>query len=144
MPAALTFFVSLFVSILCIPFSIYQARRLGEALPLPEPEGGRSVLDDPEIPVSYAAQSLEVAYGFPAMILTVIAFEDLFGWSAWTGVVSVVLVLAFAGFLAVLTHPHRIGLFLRLRIGPISLVSAAIVVANMVGLVLAFVLPHEG
>ena len=83
MSPGFTFYVSLFVALLCIPLSIYQAGRLGEALEPPVLSGGRYVLDDPTMAITLAAQSLEVAYGFPAMVLTAIGYADLFGWNAY-------------------------------------------------------------
>ena len=143
MSAIITFGAALFVALLCLPFSRGQISRLIAALPRLEIAQGESaqMRDDLLIARSYIAQSLEVAYGFPAAILTLIAFGDLFGWSPIASAILIAAaVLATIAFVLLRNLEHEnTRLFLKLRIGQMSIVSLTIVLANVVGLAIAII-----
>lgn len=140
MGATVTFVAALAVSLLCLPFSAYQSRKLAAVVPgsrLALGESG-SLADDERLARLYVVQSLEVAYGFPAAVLTLVAFGEMFEWSGLAGAILIVLAVAVTLFSVWLMDPERIRWFLLLRMKDLSIVSALVILANVVGLVLSF------
>lgn len=143
MASVVTFVASLFVAILAIPFARYQSALLESQVRRAKvrTRSGRrlrgQIYDDPAIPRSHVEQSLEVAYGFPAAVLTVVAFGELFEWASLAAAVLVVVTAVWAVLTVLIVQPNQVGRFLSLRIGKISFYGLVIIAANVVGVCLA-------
>ena len=139
MSATGTFLASTLVSLACIPLSLWQGHRLAGVVEeiRPRTSEGATLADAPEIPRAYIAQSLEIAYGFPAAVLTTVAFGDLFEWSGLTGIVLLGVTLLVTLFLVWLVSPSKVGSFMKLRPLGLSVVTWVVVVSNMAGLLLS-------
>lgn len=143
-PTALTFLGSALVAAAFIPFSLYQGPRTSSAIAKLWPDVRRkSIRDDPRNVEAYVDQALDIAYGFPAVVLTVVAYADLSNHLAWVSPVTVILAVAITLLLVWFSSPKRVNLFLHLRVGRISALSVIVVVANIVGLALAFSVQAE-
>ena len=139
MSATITFIAALAVAVLCLPFSAYQSKKLVEVVPRSRLAVGQSgtLADDDRLASLYVAQSLEVAYGFPAAVLTLVAYGEMFEWSGLAGVLLIVLAVAVTLFFLWLMDPERIRWFVLLRVMNFSVVSALVIIANIVGLMLS-------
>ncbi|CAN5373317.1 hypothetical protein BH11ACT5_BH11ACT5_16350 [soil metagenome] len=134
-----TFFASTFVALICILFSIWQGGRLAKTIDKERPPKttDATYAESPVIVHAYLEQSLEVAYSLPASALTLVAFGDLFEWSGLTGAVLVCVAVSLTLFFVWFIQPSKAGLFLSLRIGKLSVISLVVLLANIVGLILA-------
>ena len=146
MSATITFIAALAVALLCLPFSAYQSKKLVEVVSRSRLAVGKSgtLADDDRLPRLYVAQSLEVAYGFPAAVLTLVAFGEMYEWSGVAGVLLIVLAVAVTLFFVWLMDPEHIRWFVLLRVKDLSVVSALVIIANIIGLVLSLLVsaPH--
>lgn len=143
-PVALTFLASALVAAAFIPFSLYQGPKTSGAIVKLWPNvRAKSLRDDPRNVEGYVDQALDIAYGFPAVVLTVVAYADLSAHLPWVTPVAIAGAVAITLLLVWFSSPRRVGLFLRLRIWKFSALSIAVVAANVVGLILAFSVPAE-
>ncbi|NEM90903.1 hypothetical protein [Galbitalea soli] len=140
MSAQGTFLASTGVALVCVFFSLWQGKRLSREIdrvrPLQTSEA--TLAQSPEVIRAYIGQSLEVAYGFPAAALTIVAFGDLLEWSGLTGILLVCVAVAATLFFVWFVSPSRAGFFLKFRLFDVSIVTWAVLAANIAGLILAF------
>lgn len=143
---AITFVASTLVSVLFIPFSMYQGSEVSKAIVglRPPSKVPKTLRDDPRNVGAYIDQALDIAYGFPTVVLTAIAFADLAQGIPWINAVSVPVAVASTLLLAWLSNPKRVGRFLVARVKVrgeryVSGLSVSILLLNLMGLITALV-----
>lgn len=141
---AITFIVSTLVSLVFIPFSIYQGAEVSRAIIdlRPSSKASKTLRDDPRNVEAYIDQALDIAYGFPTVVLTAISYADLAQGVPWINAVSVPVAVASTLLLAWLSNPKRVNRFLVARVRVrgeryVSGLSASILLLNLVGLIAA-------
>lgn len=160
METILTFVVSLIVALLFIPFASYQRERTARAFEglisdayksrrmqadssTPSPSETVQLLDPTQVRV-LLAQALDVAYGFPSVVLTLVAFNSLTQAGDISAVILILVSVALTLGLAWLASPRNLAWYLRLQTGKrgegrfgISYITTLLIIANAVGCAVA-------
>ena len=99
----------------------------------------RPLHESPELTKAWITQALDVATNFPAAILTIVAFTQLTiipTGAFWIFLVAAVLITLGTVWLA---NPRLVGPYVGFTVWGVSAYSVLLVVANVVGFVLALV-----
>lgn len=136
-----TFALSLIVAALGVYFGFAQEKRIKAKVDaqhkLAFSDASLGLEQVPEVQERWRAQALDVAYNFPAAILTVVAYLHLFpglGASVALIIVTLIVSLYFRHYF----DPERAPQYWRWSLGGVvSLPTIVLLTANLVGLVIA-------
>ncbi len=128
-------------------FASYQGPKVSGAIQKLQAQPEKRSLRDDSLNVdAYVDQSLDIAYGFPSIVLTAVAYADLARHLDWINAVSLPVAVGVTLFLAWLASPRRVAVFLLTRVPFrrfwVSALSLFVLAANVLGLILALALPE--
>lgn len=162
METVLTFGASLIVSLLCIPFAAVQRNRAVDAIEGLIADALRAAHTDPDKAAlalgadkplvdrtqvgALLSQALDVGAAFPVAVLTAIAYLSLTGSDILPAALLLLAAVAVTLGLVWLASPKNLSFYLRFQTGRrgggkygVSLVTSLLVLANVIGLVIAIV-----